>query len=852
MARALQLKRVLMDAVGTTRLASNRLPVANREKRHRTWLSRWAPARVVSILGVISGGVVDAFVALVAVPVVGCTDNAHPDTVRSDTTHSSLVVSVADEEGRSIQSFVAILASDDGPIATASCPKSPAPGTSCEPDGLHLQTSGRLGITIKARGYGFITKDIDSDDLDHGNGPSRAEIKLTRLAPFVVNDDYATGLDVEGGAATFEALAQASATELGLAQTVKFYITGLDGEPRVYLQNTRRHQLHYDFAHGVVGIAQTPAEFEAATYSGANRSAFAGTLTYNPDLTAKSVTADETLAAPMTVSFFPGDDITPAQALLCHRLLEERLGNLALSGDRARLAYLPAGEDSERALSEQSETFARAGAAWITQRDLYGGLSQQFLNDGVAYGTLRRLSPEELKQTVVSSSDVLVLSRLPNELPVVAGTITEELQTPLAHVNVAARARGTPNLALLGAGTDPRVQPLLGKLVRFEVQAGKFRLEEVALPEAVNFWSARRAKITVPSSNLERAGLPLFDELAFADWISVGVKAANLAELHHLLPEQAPNGFAVPFRYYDEHLHLGRVTATSCATARSACIADGRVQDACDRAQAFCASGPAEEDLWSLAQRLLATADVTADSVLRDAALACLRHHILSTPLVAELGAALDARVTELFGNTQVRLRSSTNAEDLPNFSGAGLYQSVSAGGSGRLASDRIREVWASVWGFQAFEERSYWGIDQLAVRMAVAVHPAYDDEVANGVLITQNIADPTRQGMYVNVQRGEVSVTNPSDGSLPETFSIVASPTGVQVARQRYSSLSPNTPLLDEDQIARLLRAAVQIQNHFAKLYERDTYSLALDLEFKFVGAERRLVVKQARPYVR
>ncbi|HMA91295.1 MAG TPA: hypothetical protein VKP30_01360 [Polyangiaceae bacterium] len=136
-----------------------------------------------------------------------------------------------------------------------------------------------------------------------------------------------------------------------------------------------------------------------------------------------------------------------------------------------------------------------------------------------------------------------------------------------------------------------------------------------------------------------------------------------MAELHHLLPEQAPNGFAVPFHYYDEHLRGARVTATSCTTARSTCIAEGRAQDACDRARAVCASGPADEDLWSFASRLLADADVAADTVLRGAVLACLRHHILNTPLALELGAALDARVAELFGNAQVRLRSSTNAE---------------------------------------------------------------------------------------------------------------------------------------------------------------------------------------------
>ena len=100
------------------------------------------------------------------------------------------------------------------------------------------------------------------------------------------------------------------------------------------------------------------------------------------------------------------------------------------------------------------------------------------------------------------------------------------------------------------------------------------------------------------------------------------------------------------------------------------------------------------------------------------------------------------------------------------------------------------------MWNWRAFEERSFWNIDHLAVRMGVAVHRSLPDETANGVLITQNIADPSVAGFYVNVQLGEVSVTNPEDGALPEVFSVVPAPAGseqpVQVVRRRWSSPVP------------------------------------------------------------
>lgn len=764
-----------------------------------------------------------------------------------------VLVEVTGSDGEPLAKYVAVITSVDGSVRTASCPDSPAPGTDCSPDGLRINPEpGALALTIKARGHAFATLDLDPDDAPRLAGAADAEVALEVLPPALVNDDYATGLDVNDGFTTFEQLAVSIPTELGPSQVVKFYVSDLGDAPQVYLQNTRAHPLHYHFANQVLGVEQTLSEFEATTYSGADRTGYAGTLTRYPEVAAASAALGVTLVAPLTLSFFPSDDLTPAQALDCHRLLEERLGIAALAGGESRLAYLPAGDELELALADDQAAFAGGGAAWLTRRELYGSLTQQLLNDGVAYGTLRLMAPEELGITPVSYTDVLVLPRLPNELPVVGGTITEELQTPLAHVNVAARARKTPNLALLDAASDSRIAPLLGQLVRFEVGDGTFSLEATTLVEAEAFWASRALAPLVPTYDLEREGLPRFDEVGFADSVAIGVKAANLAELHQLLPEQAPDGFAVPFRYYDEHLHSGRVTVESCAAARTACVGEGRASAPCDDAEALCAEAPADEDLWNYAARLLAAPTFATDSTLRDAALASLRHHIVATPVAVDFATALDARVTEIFGARQVRLRSSTNSEDLPSFSGAGLYESVSASGTKPPASRRLPPVWASVWGFQAFEERSYWGIDHLAVRMGAAVNPAFDDEAANGVLITQNIADLTTVGLYVNVQLGEVSVTNPTDGSVPEIFSIVPAPSGIQVARERFSSLSPDAPVLSDAEVIELHRAATTVQDHFSDLYGDYAYNLALDLEFKLVGSDRQLVIKQVRPYVR
>jgi hypothetical protein len=295
------------------------------------------------------------------------------------------------------------------------------------------------------------------------------------------------------------------------------------------------------------------------------------------------------------------------------------------------------------------------------------------------------------------------------------------------------------------------------------------------------------------------------------------------------------------------------VTAELCAQARTDCEEEGRAADVCDAAALRCSASVAADDtFYALLDRLLDDPELGTDTALREAGLNALRYAIRHGTVDPDFAEALDTRVAGVFGSAKVRLRSSTNAEDLTTFNGAGLYESLSAFASGEeRASKRIREVWASVFSFRAFEERNLWNIDHRAVRMGVAVNQAVDDEVANGVLITQNIANPGSQGMYVNVQWGEVEVTNPDSGAVPEVFSIVPGPGAtVQVVRQRFSTLSPDEPLLRDHEVADLAAAAEQVHAHFARLYADFGAPRAFDLEFKFNGPDRNLLIKQTRPY--
>ena len=225
----------------------------------------------------------------------------------------------------------------------------------------------------------------------------------------------------------------------------------------------------------------------------------------------------------------------------------------------------------------------------------------------------------------------------------------------------------------------------------------------------------------------------------------------------------------------------------------------------------------------------------------------------MSHPVDAWLLMQVEAQVEARFGMERVRLRSSSNTEDLPGFNGAGLYTSVSAeiGNPDRTVENALRTVWASLWSLRAYDERSYHGIDQEGVAMGVLVHPAYLDERANGVGISRNVLEPIRTQYYLNIQYGEASVTNPAPGITTDQilFSFYRTP---EIRYVGFSNLDAAHLAPNEDEIRLLACQLRGIHNHFRPLLDptHEIRWFAMDIEFKFLGPARTLMIKQARPY--
>lgn len=198
-------------------------------------------------------------------------------------------------------------------------------------------------------------------------------------------------------------------------------------------------------------------------------------------------------------------------------------------------------------------------------------------------------------------------------------------------------------------------------------------------------------------------------------------------------------------------------------------------------------------------------------------------------------------------------MRSSTNAEDLPGFNGAGLYRSVvlpARPTTGEVATG-IRQVWASVWNLAAFEERKFYRIDHSRVAMAVLVQQSVDRIAAIGVGISGNPFDAQRPGVFVNVQPAGGSVTDAGGDDIPEQWLIYTYLSESDPTVLSRSSKASGRPVLSAAEATELARRISSIHDRMVGEFRGGLRaSNAVDVEFVVAHPDRKIIFVQARPY--
>ena len=654
--------------------------------------------------------------------------------------------------------------------------------------------------------------DTDADGLD-----DLAE----RQRPSIYNPlNPAAPVDLEDGAnfipdeATYDLLAHRDdfPGAVGVRE-VKFLLSGVDGpHPTLHFLNTRTRRYHYDFARAVLGFANDMGYWDGlvvfndiAYFTNTRRQFLAGSFVHHPHYTRPG--RPDGL---YTVEFWPADPVA-------EKFVREAVELVAASAPftRGNLAYHAASETQRSLQDIESAAYADSPVPTVATEDLFSDVSYTLLNPGVAFGRLRLVQGAE----VLSARDIPIFRTLPNDLTRVAGVISATPQTPLSHVNLKAKQNNTPNCYVRNAETDPAIAPLLGNNVRMETLSDGLLLREATDAEVTAYLDALRPPTTqFPVRDLTRRTIEPTSALAFASARSFGAKAANVAEMARWLPAgTVPTGYAVPYYFYTSFMEHNRLDVS--------------------------------------ARLMLADEGFRTDPVRREKWLREFRKLIRNAEVPAWMYPAFDAVTAAYPAGTTLRCRSSSNGEDMVGFNGAGLYDSYThrPADEGHIVNT-VKQVWASLWNYRAYEEREFNRVDHTTVAMGVLIYPNFDDEQANGVAVSRNIFDPAWRGVYINTQLGESLVTNPSPDAVPEEM-LVAALLGAdryEIQYIRFSSLLPKgETLLTRDQAFLLADRLRLIEQKFRPLYGKSSDpDFAMEIEFKLTPAGQ-IVIKQARPWV-
>lgn len=479
---------------------------------------------------------------------------------------------------------------------------------------------------------------------------------------------------------------------------------------------------------------------------------------------------------------------------------------------KGNLAYFPMYDKAVAVYEREKELYKKAGIPVVMEEDLFANIGYLPLNSGESFGRLRIMEQDELP----SPRDIVVYKSLPNEMPRVAGIITAVRQTPLSHVNLRAIQDKVPNSFITGAAENKTIAGLVGKNVFYKASVEGFEIREATTDELEKHFANIRPKTAqTPKRNLSVTYIKRLDDVGFADSDSIGVKAANVATMRTFkFPDgTVPDGAAIPFYFYDEFMkHNG---------------------------------------FYESATKLMNNPEFKASRDVQVAELKAFRKRIEKAEWPEAMKSALAELHQSFPAGQSLRCRSSTNNEDLPGFSGAGLYGSYTHKKKEGHLSKTIAQVYASLWNFRAYEERDFYRIDHMQAAMGVLVHPNSKDEKANGVAVTDDILYQTQGNYYLNAQVGEDLVTNPDEESIPEELLLDWWKSSKTTVMRESNRLPEGQRILSEQHLTQMNKYLARIHARFQKLYgvaEDDKF--AMEIEFK-VSKDGTLLIKQARPWV-
>jgi hypothetical protein len=478
------------------------------------------------------------------------------------------------------------------------------------------------------------------------------------------------------------------------------------------------------------------------------------------------------------------------------------------------------------------------------EHELFGarvGSGLRALNPGLARGPLVAPDPREPLAGVVSGG-IPLLPETISDLPAVAGILTRGEGSSLSHVQLLARNLGIPNV-VVGEERVPAVKARAGKRVVLAVSpGGVVQLDEAGPRFDRIFGEEKTQERVVIRADLKKLDLSQTDfvpleRLRSGDSGRVsGPKGANLGELRAVFGSQVPDGFVIPFgafrRLLDQPLEPG---------------------------------GPSLFDWMKQQYRAIAALSARPEEQARAVSgfLARLRAWIERADPGPEFREQLARALAERFGadgSYGVFVRSDTNVEDLPGFTGAGLNLTVSNVVGTQQVLEAIRRVWASPFTERAYGWRQAHMEQPEYVFPAVVVQQSFPSE-KSGVMVSTDVTAGEPGWITVAVNEG---VSGAVDGQAAESLRVSLQTGEVRLLAQATAPLrnvlSPSGGVAQEPasgaeqvltpaEIAQLVALAQVLPARVATLRGEAGATLPADVEFAFRGG--RLTLLQIRPFV-
>ncbi len=592
--------------------------------------------------------------------------------------------------------------------------------------------------------------------------------------------------------AEFDSLAVTYDPDTPYALPHVLFVIDRKDQNKIYYINTKRYAFHKDFVNGTYLSLERGREFFENNYLKANRRFILGTIAYQTPLRR------------WTFEFWEGD-LIPADQI-------KRTADVIKESFFTPVAYKP------NSIRQDEESRNILGLQRVSQSDIAREQEYQALNVAKGIGRIHVI-PKLDEHVEIGFNEILVLDEVPIQLPPVAGVITAHPSTPLSHINLLAKGWGIPNAYIKNAQT--LLKQYDGWWVTFETKRDNYSIKRADIDQLREYQRrlAQRQDVMTPKYDLSETRLLGLGQQRARSAISYGGKSANLGELMNArLPGiLVPNGFTIPFYYYDQFLGANKLD-----DAIYAMLNDQKfVHDPAYR----------RERLANLRERIQ---QAKFDERLRDRILRVVRQE---------------------FAGKGLFVRSSSNSEDLPNFSGAGLYTTVPNVREEAQLIEAIKTVWASLWNFEAYEARERGAVDHSKIFMAVLIQEGINSE-SSGVMITTDPFDNENKGaIYISAKRGlgikvvegkkvaeqiiyrpranAVQVLTRSDEDSLLTFDEKGGVKEIAITGERV--------VLTDNVINRLVRAAIAIKRVFGS---RDQ-----DIEWAYMKGQ--IYIVQSRPFI-